>query len=244
MKDKETKTFFELFNIVYTFKGDKPPEYPSFDVCVYRIGAFSTLAGAEQGIKDWIDGYETPETQDENEHVALRHNYIFGFLIEEHLFDVCDGGYRRWCNESKRNYLHDGTLLDECLTSALLVDPFLGRTPDRVRFNAGDLVEVLHEDNDTVTLEMVVRPPMTPEEVTEYNLKQEDKRVRTSLTAHSDCYYTFSTNGKKNNYSEPEAIHVFPLRFPVSDDIGKQLEARYKNGRNKKRSWQRIIGTN
>jgi hypothetical protein len=225
MNDKETKSVFEPYMVLYSYDEEgNPPQYPSFKVCISRMGIFSTLAKAEQAIKEWVDGYAKYEGKEEDEHVVVRHHYLFGFFIKEFSFDVCTCGW----SQSRRNYLHDGSLLDECLT-AEIDDRFLGRTSDRVRYHPGDLVEVLHDDGETVTLEMVVKPPMTPEEVNEFNLKNKDCKVGTILDASCDSYYTLSISGKKNKFSEPEVINVFPLRFQVSDDVGKQLETRYKN---------------
>ena len=45
-------TIFELIKIEYS---DEKPQYPEFDVSRTRIGFFSNLAAAEQGMKKIIE---------------------------------------------------------------------------------------------------------------------------------------------------------------------------------------------
>ena len=58
MKNKVTKSIFELFRIEYRgqyFDDDNVPQYPLFDVSTARIGVYSSLAEAEQGMKNFVE---------------------------------------------------------------------------------------------------------------------------------------------------------------------------------------------
>jgi len=105
MKNKE---IFELYKIEYhsrCFVDDNTPQYPSFEVDISRVGLFLSLTKAEQGIKKYIDEEKTLGIE--------RLENIFGFLINEFELDT----FTYWWTKSKRNYLPDGSLWDECLIS-------------------------------------------------------------------------------------------------------------------------------
>jgi len=206
--DNTIQSIFELIRIEYS---ENKPKYPSFEVEQSRIGLFSNLVKAEQAIKKHVKD-------------CGRKN-IFGFLIKEFNLDQCT----YWWTISQRNYLPNGSLLDENLipihgAAEILNTEFLGRPADKVRFHAGDLVEVLF--GDTVTLEIVGAPPPSPEWVSERKKTYGNFRLDSS----DDSYYTlgYSENENDDTHSHPQAVDLFPVRFSVSDELKSNLVTRYE----------------
>ena len=202
-------TIFKLIEIEYCT--DDNPQYPEFDVYRTVVGYFSSLEKAEQIMnKEKHNKSRNPEYK------------FFGFLIEEYALDIT--GYDR--TESRRSYLPDGSLLDVTLMSETLIDEnyelaeFLGRPTDKVRFQVGDLVEVLY--GNTVSLEIVGNLPITPEYV--QFLKEKSRKKHNHDFFHldftDDSYYTLDQDGE---HSHPEAINLFPVRFEVSEELKKKL---------------------
>jgi hypothetical protein len=226
MNDKETKSVFELSKIEYGhYDEENPLQYPSFEVSTSRLGLYSTLEKAVQGMKDYI---EEQKKFDEEQGTHKRLESLFGFSIDELEFDK----FSYLGNKSERNYLPDGSLWDESLVSSVVdkdydfIEEFFGRPADRLRFHPGDLAEVL--DGDTVTLEIVGYTPWSPEKVNEHRIFVKDKY---GCDYRSDClddvYYTMSAGDE--THSHPLPTMLFPVRLPVSDDVKNQLETRYKN---------------
>ena len=229
MKNAETtkiSSVFELHKIEY---GNFPrfarrrPKYPSFRVRHDRMGIYSTLAEAEQGIKEYIELYKKVDEEHGNSENSVLKD-IFGFLIDE--FEINKHSY--FWEKSRRNYLPDGSLLDECLTSSMLLpdddlEEFLGRPAEKVRYQNGDLVEEFM--GDTVRLAIIGNPPSSPENV-------EKRRPKWSGGFHldfsDDCYYALGVDGC---HSHPAPVRLFPVRFPVSDKMKSELEVHYKEYR-------------
>jgi hypothetical protein len=210
-------SIFELFRIEYdrwSYDDGNTPQYPLFEVERSRIGLYLSLSKAEQAIKNFIEEGE-------------KYNWSvpFGFLIDEYELD--NATY--WWTNSRRNYLPDGSLWDESLISDILPDgnpeEFLGRPADRVRFQNGDLVEILR--GNTVELGIVGSPPRSPEEVIESNIRC---KGLLRLDASDDCYYTLSVseNDDDDTHEHPSPACMFPVRFPVSDELRNNLMAQYE----------------
>jgi len=197
---KET-SIFNLIGIGYC---DNNPQYPSFEVRKDTVGCFSSLAKAEQTMKEVADR-------------ACKK--FFGFLINEHVVDK-----PAFCSaKSRRSYLPDGSFLDETIASevydaAQSLETFHGRPADKIRFSAGDLVEVM--DGDKVSLETVYQVPPTIEEV--------KSRIRFASDYTDDCYTTIPVECSFG-HKYPEGVFVFPLRFPVSNMLREKLRKMYLN---------------
>ena len=181
-------SIFKLIEIEYR---DDNPQYPLFEVFRNTIGYFTSLEKAEQVMKEYTE------------------EDCFGFLIEEYIIDQPS----LWWAKSRRNYLPDGSFLDENLLSEMPQDEtqFRGRPPEKLRFSNGDLVEVLW--NDVVSLEIVTSTPCSPEKISEMQ--------NPKLDFTDDSYSTIGKCG--DNHSQPIAVNVFPPRFPVSDILRRQL---------------------
>lgn len=226
--NKTSNTIFKLTEIEYLEFYDEEndetfaPQYPNFNVEQSPVGLFSTLAKAEQAIQERI------EFKKRN-----RWKYApFGFLIDE--FELDEISFLS--AKSRRNYLSEGSLLDECLISEIMgekfpdLEEFSGRPADKVRFRNGDLVEVLHRD--TVTLNIVCNPPWSPEKANE-SKKRYTKAGYDDLhfDYSDDCYYTLGVSESDDDddtHGHPSPVRMFPLRFPVSDELRNNLEKQYR----------------
>jgi len=226
---KNQPSIFELFEIEYGEYGyiddENPPKYPEFEVHKRRLGLFSTLEKAEKAMKNYIETNESKRTS------------IFGFWIEE---SDTDNLTYSW-TKSERNYLPDGSLLDECLVSSTFknddtLEEFLGRPTDKVRYKNGDLVEEIY-GRDRVRLAIVGNPPWSPEKVSANKIRCEKQFGYWSpLDSSDDCYYTLGVsedvdNKEYDTHNHPSPECLFPLRFPVSDELRSNLEKQYKRYR-------------
>ncbi|MDR2651492.1 MAG: hypothetical protein LBC68_04145 [Prevotellaceae bacterium] len=207
---KTQKSIFEVIEIGYY--SHKKPRYPSFEVRQHKQGIFSTLAKAEQAMNEYIE--------EEKQYDRLQE--IFGFFINECTLDRLTS----WMAKSRRSYLPDGSLWDRTLVSEEEgidgdLEEFMGRPENMIRFNIGDLVEVL--SFNTVTLEIVGNLPSSPDEV-QYLKERACKRSSDHLPLHLDSsddgYYTLDQYGE---HSHPEAVKVFPVRFKVSKILKNKL---------------------
>jgi len=228
---QKDSTIFELTEIEYQDSYDAEndeliaPQYPTFEVRQSRMGIFSTLTKAEQAMKEYIEKQKRYGEEQGKDYLKK----LFGFLIDEHKLDKCSW----WWRESARNYLHDGSLLDECLTSDTPTEDddfedFFGRPADKIRFRNGDLVEVLH--GDSVTLEIVGNPPWSPERFDANKIRVKEKFGREfRLDSSDDRYYTLGVSDEDDDVSHdhPLPVRMFPLRFPVSEELRSNLEKRY-----------------
>ena len=217
MDRKKAASIFELTEIEYRDSYDEndetvPPQYPDFEINRRRVGLYSTLAKAEQGIKEYIQTYKPKDT--------------FGFWIEESELDKLSF----WWTKSIRNYLPDGSFLDECPISSYPIDnddleEFFGRRAEKVRFQNGDLAEELR--GDTVMLVIIGNSPCSPEEINRRRTKW--KMAGFHLDFSDDCYYALSVceEDEDDTHSHPMPINLFPLRFPVSDEMRSNLEKQY-----------------
>ena len=187
-----------IFELVEIFFRDKKPKYPEFEVRSRHVGYFSSLDIAEQALKERIVDFKKWKIKS------------FGFQINELPLDKSTFSDAK----SRRIYLPDGGLLDETLVSEIPEEEgdferFTGRPADKIRFNIGDLVEVLYRDK--VILEIVGNLPwMTTENVPPY------------CDYVDDCYYTLDQLGE---HSHPASVRLFPARLKVS----KALKQKFLN---------------
>ena len=230
---KKNKTIFELVEILYERYDANDelivPKYPEFKVYERRRGVFSTLAKAEQAMKEWV----------EMEEDCCEVNVTFGFHIEELYIDSM------FACKTIRNYLSDGSLWDECLTSSLrdedgCYDEFFGRPADKVRLQNGDLAEELiyqHGYGYIARLVIVGNPPLSPEDISKKRQRwKERKSTGFPFDFMDDLYYALHFCEEDHHsdgyaHSHPFPINLFPVRFPVSDEIRNNLENHYRNYR-------------
>ena len=144
--------------------------------------------------------------------------------INEHVIDKTE----YWFAKNRRSYLPDGSLWDETIASEISdkndgSEEFIGRAADKIRFKAGDLVEVIN--GDRVSLNIVYRSPPTIEEI--------KNSIRVGCDHTDDCFTTISSEDA-NAYDHPEVVYLFPPRFPVSDELRKKLEGHLQGNRENK----------
>jgi hypothetical protein len=233
-KSEKQSSIFELFKIEHIstdcYYEDNPPQYPEFKVNTDRIGLFSNLSTALKGMREHIE--KKKESGREYGYDGLRD--VFGFLIKEFALDKLS------CNfftKSIRNYLPNGSLLDECLTSSEPLsdgssEEFLGRPADKVRFRNGDLVEELM--GHIVKLTIVGTPPWSPEKVNEYKERCKKDNWYWPLDSSDDRYDTLEVSKGEDHdtHGHPDPVDLFPLRFPVSNKLRKNLEKQYHELKN------------
>jgi len=234
MNKKETntpQTVFELIEIDYEGGYDEndefiTPKYPEFKVHEYRYELFSTLAKAEQGLK---------KRTEESHYDPKR---VFGFKIVENYLNLQSYGITRI-------YLPDGSFLDESLAAdhwdeSGRGDEFFGRPEGKVRFQNGDLAE--YHLGDYVNLVIIGNPPISPEEVSEHKQKYLAKHPNSGFNfecmhdyyiALGICDDTSKCIGEYgwDTHIDAFAIQLFPVRFPVSDEIRNNLEKHYQKYR-------------
>ena len=210
---KKQKTIFELESIKSS-RAEKP-KYPQFDVYKMPIGVFSSLEKAEQAMAKYVK--------------TFRDSSSFGFMVNELALDKTT----YYEAKKRRSYLADGSFLDETLVSEISDDgkngsleEFLGRPADKIRFNPGDLVEVLF--GDKVTLEIIGQPSaMTTEELRElHRLNDKYGTGRARLDYTDDTYYTLNLNSMRGH---SQAVSTFPVRLKVSKKLKEKFDAIYAN---------------
>jgi len=208
-------SIYKLIEIRYK---DDEPQYPDIDISYETVGYFSSIANAEQAMKNKIEQYGNSNT--------------FGFLLKEYGFD-----YLKYASteseqsylpdlmsgakeKSVRNYLSDGSFWDEVYNPYEREDlgEFYGRPEEKIRFKPGDIVESIYPLQ--AVLAIVHFSPPTIEQ------------VNGQRCSYSDRYYTTPHNatwgeGVCTHY-HPTGAYLFPPRFPVSDELQKKLKEVYK----------------
>ena len=143
---------------------------------------------------------------------------VYAFYIREVPVDVPAPGVQ--CL-SERVYGPDGQLIDFRDFSSVDEAPgvFEGRTPERIRFKQGDIVEVLGMDE--VELAYVANGPVSREEAARINSK-----AIITLDVTDDTYMVFL--GPDYSYHRHiDALNVFAPHFKVPGPMIKRIE-KYK----------------
>lgn len=102
---------------------------------------------------------------------------------------------------------------------------YFGRTPERIRFKKGDIVEVITDQrvDSYISLGVIVDTPPTVEDC--WQLFNESIRTGNDYTPkanHDDCYLIADTPG--GNPKMVQSVSLLPTRFPIDDS----LEAHFK----------------
>ena len=182
------------------------PQYPDIKIYYKTLGYFSSIANAEQVMKEYIENYGDG-------------NPSIGFWIKEHVLNLTEGR----ATKSGRSYLSDGSLWDVSNVSQLNVDNssgsknFKGRSEDEIRFKPGDIVEMVLEE--CVSLGIVHFTPPTIEEAKQ-RFSPDDLYY---ITPHNA---TWGNDGCTHYHLSP--VDLFPPHLPVSDKLQKKLKEVYK----------------
>lgn len=140
---------------------------------------------------------------------------VYAFYIREVPVDLPAPGVQ--CL-SERVYGPDGQLIDFRDFSSVDEEPgvFEGRTPERIRFKQGDIVEVLGMDE--VELAYVANGPVSREEAARIN-----SEAIITLDVTDDSYMVF-LGPTFSFHQHIDALHVFSPRLKVPGPMLRRIE--------------------
>lgn len=199
--------------------------YPSRKIEVNERGVYSTFENAYERLQELVDESKKEKEECEKEgDKDYAYASIFGYSIKEKLLDALYDNVI-----STRTYTRDGTLNDECIwmdekgTDLL---PFHGRPKEKIRFKAGDIVEVFM--CGYVELSIISSLPWTPQEIEKRNKKLEEKYGKgytLTLDSTDDCYLAHSL-GLGNTHFHPSCTDVFAPLKKIPTTIKRKLQAK------------------
>ena len=199
-----------VFDVWATYDQNwRGPHYPSYPVTTYKIGSALTLADAERIVCDAV------LRQEENQGA----NALHSLRVRE----VPAGRYTlQWKSLSEYVYDRDGVLVD-WRTFPNTDGVFPGRSPDRIRFGAGDLCEVLR-GNDTVILGIVLDLPPDTDYAEWFNSRP------LKLDAEDDCYVVLAAAEiPHGNPFHANSLDVFRPEYKISVRTESRLRRAYND---------------
>ena len=241
------KTIFELTKIYTNSKA----RYPIRKTDSEELGLFSTLGKAQkQMLKDVREcqEYEQERLKEIAEGEEYRkdekrygHTIVLAYSITEHRLDMD----RHWENiESVRTYTADGKPNDENLFDHQCERHFKGRTPDQIRFQPGDIVEVITDRQAELCVVWHAQP--TTEDYTSYRQRCWDECLMDCQKScrdksieikeencifhwdySDDCYVVYSL-GEGDTHFHPESPELFFPAKPVPKSLQTKLKAKYE----------------
>ena len=205
------KTIYELQQI--SVWGQR---YPKRKMHLNRIGLFDSLKSAEESMRLYIQA-------EKEKYKSWGHDdykkECLGYLISSQQVLHCelpDFSYHpQWWS-----YNVDGEANDHSL--AMESGEFYGRPVEEIRFQVGDIVEVL--GYDCVELAIVGMLPPTPERYEEQRQRWQDRYDDcSSLMDESDDCYLVYTIGEGDTHQHIECYKVFPPSKLVPPTIARKL---------------------
>ena len=195
-----SKSVFQVLEVNYRFL--RPKRYPVFKVHWIQLHIASSLTLAEEFLNTYA---QDPRNRED----------VYAFYIREVPVDVPAPGVE--CI-SERVYGPDGVLIDYRDFSTVSETPgvFEGRTPDRIRFKQGDIVEVL--GTDEVELAYVAGEPVSCEEAARIHSKG---IITLDIT---DDTYTVFLAPDYAYHRHIDALRVFPPHFEVPSPVLRRIE--------------------
>lgn len=242
------KTVFELTKITANSKARYPVRKTDTD----ELGLFSSLYKAQKQMFKEVkecQEYEQERLKDIAEDEEYRkeekrygHNIVLAYRITELQLDMS----RHWESiQSVRTYTADGQPNDECLLDAACKRQFKGRTPDQIRFQPGDIVEVI--DERTAELCVVGHAQPTVEDYASYRQRCWDECLKDCSRPscldkdtdykekhcifqwdYSDDSYLMHSLGEGDTHFHPESPKVFRPTKPVPKALREKLKAKYE----------------
>ncbi|MBO4503343.1 MAG: hypothetical protein J5730_00830 [Bacteroidales bacterium] len=239
------KTIFELIRIYTSSKA----RYPLRKTRTYDLGLFSTLAKAETQMRKDVNEcqeYEQERLKDiaedeesRNDEKRFGHEIVLAYKITEYELDM--EIYNS--TQSVRTYTADGQPNDECLLDTACERHFKGRTPDQIRFQPGDIVEVITEWRAELCVVGHAQP--TTEDYANYrkrcweecrkdcskppccdkSIDYKEEYCRFHWDYSDDGYLTYSL-GEGDTHFHPESPLVFRPTKPVSKALREKLRAK------------------
>ena len=193
-----SKSVFQILVVYYKH----PRRYPVFKVYWIQLHLASSFTLAA----DYLKTYAQDPQNREN---------VYAFYIREVPVDLPAPGVQ--CL-SERVYGPDGQLIDFRDFSSVDEEPgvFEGRTPERIRFKQGDIVEVLGMDE--VELAYVANGPVSREEAARIN-----SEAIITLDVTDDSYMVF-LGPTFSFHQHIDALHVFSPRLKVPGPMLRRIE--------------------
>ena len=193
-----SKSVFQILVVYYKH----PRRYPVFKVYWIQLHLASSFTLAE----DYLKTYAQDPQNREN---------VYAFYIREVPVDLPAPGVQ--CL-SERVYGPDGQLIDFRDFSSVDEEPgvFEGRTPERIRFKQGDIVEVLGMDE--VELAYVANGPVSREEAARIN-----SEAIITLDVTDDSYMVF-LGPTFSFHQHIDTLHVFSPRLKVPGPMLRRIE--------------------
>ena len=242
------KTVFELIRI-YT---NSKTRYPLRKSQINTMGLFSTLAKAEAQMIQDAEGYYESEQERlkdiaekeeyRNDEKRFGHDVVLAYRITEYELD--SEVWKCSSTQSVRTYTADGKPNDESLLDYQCERHFKGRTPEQIRFQPGDIVEVIDEWGAELCVVGHAQP--TTEDYASYRkrcwedcMKDCQKSCRDKSVEvkeencifhwdySDDCYLVFSL-GEGDTHFHPESPEVFRPTKPVPKALREKLKAKYE----------------
>lgn len=242
------KTIFELTKITTNSKA----RYPIRKTKTDELGIFTTLEKArKQMLKDVKESqdYEQQRLKEIAEDEEYRedekrfgHDVVLAYSITEHQLDMDS----HWEDiQSVHTYTAEGKPNDENLLDRQCERHFKGRTPDKIRFKPGDIVEVITDRQAELCVVEHAQPSV--EDYARYwqrcleeyrkmceekgvECKEEeytDKQVPFHWDYSDDCYVMLSL-GEGDSHFHPESTEVFRPTKPVPKSLKDKLRAKYE----------------
>ena len=209
---------------------NEPEYYPEYKVCKAQSFLMPTFEDAKRLI------HSEEIFNDDYRPIYCIHIYELPFG-KDVISDLCK---REWVFDCK------GNLLEQSVCSSLMeyLDKpeghFRGRPKDSIRFKPGDIVEVHDKGNGVVSLAIVLALCNDIESCwSEYQkvigsckeegLSEENADNNYWLYACDDCYYVGYDSELEYGTSFPCTTDVFAPRFPIPENLKKQLFDCYNN---------------
>ncbi len=205
------KTVYELQQI--SVWGQR---YPKRKAHLNRIGLFDSLKNAEESMRLFI---EAEKEKYKNWGCDDYKKECFGYLISSQ--QVLHRALPDFSNHPQWwSYNADGEANDHSL--AMESGAFFGRPVEEIRFQVGDIVEVL--GYDSVELAIVGMLPPTPERYEELKQRRLEKHDDfPSLMDDSDDCYLVYTIGEGDTHQHIKCYKVFPPSKLVPPTITRKL---------------------
>ena len=242
------KTVFELIRI-YT---NSKTRYPLRKSQINTMGLFSTLAKAEAQMIFDAEGYQESEQERlkdiaekeeyRNDEKRFGHDVVLAYRITEYKLD--SEVWKCSSTQSVRTYTADGKPNDESLLDYQCECHFKGRTPEQIRFQPGDIVEVIDEWGAELCVVGHAQP--TTEDYAGFRkrcwedcMKDCQKSCRDKSVEvkeencifhwdySDDCYLVYSL-GEGDTHFHPESPKVFRPTKPVPKALREKLKAKYE----------------
>ena len=195
-----SKSVFQILEVRYTHS--RPRRYPVFKVYWIQLHLASSFILAEEFLNTYV---QDPRNRED----------VYAFFIREVPVDVPAPGVH--CL-SERVYGPEGQLIDFRDFSSVDDAPgvFEGRTPERIRFKQGDIVEVLGMDE--VELAYVANGPVSREEASRIN-----SGAIITLDVTDDSYMVF-LGPTFSFHQHIDALRVFAPHFKVPGPMLRRIE--------------------